>query len=182
MNPQAEDLLARFPGPVSLTASRWILWFAPPLMAGLLAFSVYLLVNAIEARSSEVIYAGLAVIVFSFFSIRVLIRLLPGHASLALDVSGFEVRNAYERTFWLWRNVSNFRVEVPSDERLPDRVIFDVVGKKPLRGSEGGGSLPEGYRLKLADLAALMNAWRERALTLPRATSVPHVGEHRGRS
>jgi len=30
--------------------------------------------------------------------------------------------------------------------------------------------------------AALMNAWRERALTLPRATSVPHVGEHRGRS
>jgi len=100
----------------------------------------------------------------------------------ALDVSGFEVRNAYERTFWLWRNVSNFRVEVPSDERLPDRVIFDVVGKKPLRGSAGGGSLPEGYRLKLADLAALMNAWRERALTLPRATSVPHVGEHRGRS
>jgi len=116
-----------------------LIWFA-----GLLAFSVYLLVNAIEARSSEVIYAGLAVIVFSFFSIRVLIRLLPGHASLALDVSGFEVRNAYERTFWLWRNVSNFRVEVPSDERLPDRA-------RPLKAEcrpSGQGFVPSSPALR----------------------------------
>jgi hypothetical protein len=172
-------ILARFPGPVTLTPSRWLLWFAPPLMAGGTVFSVYLLIKAIEAGSSEIIYAGLAVIVFGFFTIRTLIRLLPGHTSLTLDSSGFHIRNAYVRSSWLWRNVSNFRVEVPNDDRLPDRVIFDVAGKKPLRGSAGGGSLPEGSRLRLADLATLMNAWRERALALPRTTSsVPHVGQH----
>ena len=176
---QPDLILARFPGPVTLTPSRWLLWFAPPLMAGGTVFSVYLLIKAIEAGSSEIIYAGLAVIVFAFFTIRVLIRLLPGHASLTLDPSGFEVHNAYERSAWLWRNVSNFRVEVPDDDRLPDRVIFDVAGKTPLRGSAGGGSLPEGYRLRLADLAALMNAWRERALALPHTpSSVPHVRPH----
>lgn len=167
-------ILARFPGPVTLTPSRWLLWFAPPLMAGGTAFSVYLLINAIEAGSSEIIWAGLAVIVFGFFTIRVLIRLLPGHASLVLDASGFTVHNAYERHAFLWRSVSNFRVEVPADNRLPDRVIFDVAGKKPLRGSDGGGSLPEGYRLQLADLATLLNAWRERALPHT-ASSVPHI-------
>jgi hypothetical protein len=114
--------------------------------------------------------------VFGYFTIRTVIRLLPGHASLTLDACGFETHNATERGHWSWRNVSNFRVEVPDDERLPDRVIFDVAGKKPLRGSAGGSSLPEGYRLPLADLATLMNAWRERAVAMPRPASVPHVG------
>ena len=175
---QPDLILARFPGPVTLTPSRLKLWTAPPVFAGGTVLSVYLLLNAIEAWTSEVIYAGLAVVVCAFFTIWTLIRLLPGHASLTLDPSGFQIRNAYTRSSWLWRNVRDFRVEVPDDERLPDRVIFDVAGKKPLRGSAGGGSLPEGYRLKLDDLAALMNAWRERARALPRTTSsVPHVGQ-----
>jgi len=173
------DILARFPGPVTLTPSRWILWFAPPLMAGFTAFSVYLLLKAIDSGSYQVIYAGLSVVVFAFLTIWTLIRLLPGHAGLILDAERFRVTNAYTHSAWSWRNVRNFRVEHPNDERLPDRVIFDVAGKKPLRGSAGGGSLPEGYRLKLDDLAALMNAWRERALALPRTpSSVPHVGQH----
>jgi hypothetical protein len=180
MRPDTADILARFPGPVTLTPSRWKLWLGPPVFAAGTVFAVYLLLNAIQAGSSEIIWAGLAVIVFAFFTIRVLIRLLPGHASLMLDASGFTVHNAYVRRAWLWRSVSNFRVEVPDDQRLPDRVIFDVAGKKPLPGSAGGGSLPEGYQMSLADLATLLNGWRERALALPHVstTSVPHVGPH----
>jgi hypothetical protein len=56
---QVEPILSRFPGPgpVTLTPSRWKLWLGPSVFAGGTVFSVYLLLNAIEARSSEIIYA-----------------------------------------------------------------------------------------------------------------------------
>ena len=144
-------------------------------MAGGTNFSGYLRIRAIEAGSSEMIYAGLAVIVFGFFTIRVLVRLLPGHASLTLDPAGDEVHNAYERRSWMWRNGSNFRLEAPDDNRLPDRRIFDVAGKKPLRGSPGGGSLPEGDRLRSAGVAMLIECAAREALALPRTRSTARI-------
>jgi hypothetical protein len=173
---QADTILARFPGPVTLYPSRLRLLVGFVLCLGLTVFSYYLLLNAIEAWSSEVIWAAASILVIGGLAARLAIMLLlPGATGLTLDADGFAISGIFRRTRHSWRSVGGFRVHEPDDERLPPWVAFDTTGARR-HGAKAAGALPINYPLPLEDLAWLMTQWRERALALPRPASVPRVG------
>jgi hypothetical protein len=140
-------------------------------------FSVYLLLRAIEDWSSEVLWASAAILLFAGCTARLAIMLLlPGATGLTLDAEGFAIARILRRDRFFWRGVSGFRVDVPDDERLPPRIVFNTsTAAPPRRGVKVTGALPSDYGLALADLAWLMTQWRERAVALPRPPSVPRV-------
>jgi hypothetical protein len=169
-------LLARFPGPVTLAANRLKLVFALVLFVGLLVFSVYLLLGAIDAGSSDVLRASLAILVCGVCAVRLALMLLLPHASgLTLDADGFAISRIFRRDRYSWRDASHFRVEERNDFKL---VWFELhsAGATATRG------LPGVYRLRDDDLAALMTQWRALALAQPRTNSVPRVGPARGQA
>jgi hypothetical protein len=179
-----DALLARFPGPVTLAPNRLKMLAAFVMCAGLSVFSVYLLRRAIEAGSSEVIWASLSIVVCGILAARLALMLLLPHATgLTLDADGFAISRIFGRTRFSWRNVSRFRVEEGKDAAELRLVRFEVLsaGTAPRRGATVTRALPGNYRLSDDDLAALMTQWRALALAQPRTTSVPHVGSARPR-
>jgi hypothetical protein len=163
-----DALLARFPGPVTLYPRRPVVVLILVACAGLTVFAVYLLLNAIDAWTSDVIRASLAILVCGGLTIRLTLTLfMPGMAGLTLDESGFAIAGVLRATRFTWREVSGFRVE--TDEVKV--VKFEVARRGRTATRELGY-----YAMPVADVALLMNAWRERALALPRPASVPHVG------
>jgi len=169
---EAETLLARFPGPVTIQPNRLRFLIALPVSIGLTVFSVYLLRQAIEAWSSDVIRASLAIVVCGGFAVAFVMLLLPGGMRLTLDADGFETVRFFRRVRVSWRNVAGVRVEEKENEVKWRQVFFDTTE----RGKKVSRALPLGYALPVDDLAWLLAQWRERALVLPRTTSVPPAG------
>jgi hypothetical protein len=186
---QADTILERFPGPVTLHVSR-------RRRLGGLAFS--LAVTAIFAWvwivNADPQYRGLygrimlpvTILLFGGLTVRAVILLLfPGSASLTLDVNGFEIGHVFRRIGMPWPGVSGFRVETTS---WPFRIggpLRQIVYDALCTGTGRRGStkvtraLPEIYglpRLHGDEFAWLMNEWRRRALAAsPAKTSVPVV-------
>jgi hypothetical protein len=171
-----DTLLARFPGPVTIPPSRIKLAVALVLLAGLTVFSVHLLLDAIEAWSSNVIRASLALLVCGILAVLSAIQLLPGASGLILDAGGFERRRWYRRARWSWRDVGGFRISATDDL---EPILFDIAGPAP--GAPRHGALPTNYRVAGRDLVRLLNDWRTRALAQPQPhpTSVPQAGDAR---
>lgn len=171
-------ILARFPGPVTITASRLKLLVALVALLGLLVFSVHLLMEAIDAWSSEVLWASACVLVLGGLVASVAILLLPGMTGLTLDVDGFAIGVILRRDRYAWRDVSGFRIEDEYGAAQLRLVVFDLraTSAHPRRGATA--ALPGNYPLSEEDLALLMTQWRERALALPQppTITVPHVG------
>lgn len=172
---EAETLLARFPGPVTIYPGRFKLLIALAIFAGLTVFSVYLLQQAIEAWSSDVIRASLALLVCGGITGSVVILLLPGAMRLTLDADGLEMVKYFRRDRFSWRSVGGFRVEEADADTKWKIVKFDDLR----RGGKITRALPINYPLPVDELARLLAQWRERALALPRTTSVPHAGSRR---
>lgn len=180
---EVDTLLARFPGPVTLHPSKLMLLVGLLMCAGFTAFSVFLLRQAIEAWTSEVLWAGGSLLLFAAATIRLVVMLLlPGAAGLTLNADGFTVSGILERTRWRWRDVSGFRVEDPDEPGWYRTVVFDGPvndawwRRRPLKRR----GLPANYTVSVDDLAWLMAQWRERALAQPHVVStVPHIGAAR---
>jgi|GEM_PF-3613187 len=106
---QVDTLLAGFPGPVTVYPNRLKILFAFVLCLGFLAFSVHLLLQAIEVWSSELLWASACILLFGGGLVRCAILLLPHSAGLTLDASGFTVRGAIWSVRYAWRGMSGFR-------------------------------------------------------------------------
>ena len=171
-----DTLLARFPGPLTVHPSRIKLLVALVLFAGLTVFSVHLLRDAIEAGSSDIVRASLALVVCGVLAVLSAIQFIPGASGLILDARGFERRRCYRRARWSWREVSGFRIG-ETDDLEP--ILFDIAGTA--HGAARRGALPTNYRIPARDLVRLLTEWRTRALAQPqpRATSVPQAGDAR---
>jgi Bacterial PH domain len=95
--------------------------------------------------------------------------LLPGAAHLRLDEEGFTMCNLFRKGRLRWREVRDFRpYSVPGGTF----VGFDLTdgtfplgrfAARSLSGVEGG--LPDTYGLDPEELAAVLNAWRDRYAT-----------------
>ena len=166
---QAEIILARFPGPVTLHANRLKLFaifsaFMPYLRPGLEWY--------------ERVMAVLACLVCAVGAVRGWRLLLPGGVSLTLDADGFESRWGLRRIRTPWLDVSGFRPQ--SDHHIEiGKVIGEVdvltPDKKSWRrgATKATSALPDNYRLPKADLVWLMDEWRKRALAQRR---LAHTG------
>ena len=180
---QADAILARFPGPVTLhvTRNRRLLGLA--VGVGGTALFVWFLMTPGGYRASYWYMEPLGTLVFAGLTIRAVILLIfPAAASLTLSADGFEIGHVFYRTRRSWRDVSDFRVETRHVWRYgPHRqVMYDVLDSGTARrgANKRTHAVPEFYgrpRLHGEALARLMNAWRRRALALPPETSVPVV-------
>ena len=169
---QVDDILAQFPGPVTLRVT-WRRKLGGLLTgAGFVAFFTWLLlsdyarVRGYISGTSGVIGAWISIVFFGALAIRAaLLFLVPGAGRLTLDAEGFEIVHAVRRIRLSWRDVSDFRVETG---QLPGRIggPFEQI-RYDVHGAPRGGTTPEVppiYGLRRGALVALMNGWRARAL------------------
>ena len=162
---EADPILERFPGPVTLHISARKKLLALALGSGLLVFSIYLLVApGIISGTYETIMACLSVLLFGGLTVRAVIMLLARSAArLTLDADGFEVSTVFWHVPTPWRTVRGFRVEETGDDKVK-RIVYDVLTAGGERAQETG-TLLDNYGLPDGDLARLMNEWRRRALS-----------------
>src|SRR5712692_10367733 len=157
------ELLARFPGPLTLYPSRrkWLL-----VLAGCTAFTAggYFM---IQDQASGGWYV---LVVFGVGSVIAAVMLLPGAGRLALDRHGFTCTSLFKSHRVRWQDAGDFApVQVPpANIRLVGYDDATVAGRRiaainvELTGRNA--ALSDTYGLSADDLARLMAAWRERAL------------------
>jgi hypothetical protein len=160
---KAAQLLARYPGPVMLYPSRkkWLTVF--------LGGAAFTAGGVMMVRSGE----PLGWFVLGFFALVAVIAaaaLLPGAGKLTLDRDGFEATTLFRRHRARWADTDGFDSAVvpPSHQAL---VVYDdrtlpSGGLAGINTSITGrnSALGDTYGFAAADLAALMAAWRERAV------------------
>jgi len=166
MQPQeadAHDILARFPGPITLVPSRrkWLL-----VALGGAAFTAI----GVWMVASGNGLGWLAILFFGPCGLIGLAAALPGAGGLTLNRDGFDIINLFRRTSFSWRDVDGFgsaRVP-PSGHNL---VVFDNAKARGgtiasmnvgLVGRNAG--LPDNYGMTAEALAYVMAHWRAKAL------------------
>jgi hypothetical protein len=165
---QAETILARFPGPVSLHVKRRRKAVAFALCLGLtvaFAWAVF-----VAARDSDG-WIGFALFLALFGALTVraaIMMLVPGIGSLTLEAGGFSMEYILRTARTSWRDVvSEFRDETMRRARGRMRVVaFEVAIPSAWRGAPTTAKrmLPDNFELPLDELAWLMNEWRRRAV------------------
>lgn len=173
VKPEPPAMLAqRFPGPVDLTVSQRKMVM---VLVGALIFagvSLWYLFNEQPSLYGRIVlWAGVA---FLGAGIPVILCILVMGAGLRLDAEGFRVRQAWRRYRTRWTDVSPFEVAtlpIPLATQSVLAVIYDDATAKGSKlaavnvGLTGrNAALPDTYNFSHAELAELMNLWRERAL------------------
>lgn len=163
-----DTILARFPGPVTLTPPRRKTIVALLVCAPFMAFCVYLITAGRLTGWQDTAVAWAAAAFFGACAARALILLLiPGAARLTLDDDGFEVASILRRVRAPWRHVSGLRAGASGPGKDPC-VTYEVRDLSPSPQSRAATkatrTLPDNYGLPADDLAWLMNEWRAQAL------------------
>ena len=159
---EARQLLSRFPGPVTLSASRakflLVLLTSLPFAAG-----GYWLASRGDPK-------GWLLLVFSgLCSVLAALQLLPGSNTLTLDGAGFEVKAWSLRRRTRWRDVTGFEAR-PVPQAPIQRVFYfntnlrtSMLAKINVMTLGSNAALPDTYGLAANDLARLMTVWQDRA-------------------
>jgi hypothetical protein len=129
--------------------------------------AAFAIVGALMVRDGER-FGWVEILFFATAAIVFCLLLFPGSAYLKLDPAGFTFCSLFRSHFSPWSEVESFAVGSVGPRRL---VVFNFSashhGQKNLRKLSAAisgyeAALPDTYRLKAAELAALMNNWRER--------------------
>jgi hypothetical protein len=157
----AADILARFPGPVTLHPSlrKWGLIFA-----GCAVFAI-----AGQAMIRDGALTGWFVLIFfGLGTLLAALAMLPGAAALTLDATGFEVTSFYRRSRTRWQDATDFIATRIPPARLRFVLFNDAAHAGTLSRINAAmigrnGAIPDTYGLRADDLAQLMAQWRDRA-------------------
>ena len=177
---QADAILAKFPGPVTLhvTLNRRLIGLVFGVCGT--ALFIWFWMTPDRYRWYDWIMEPVGILFFAGLTIRAVILLIfPAHASLTLDADGFKINHVFHHIRRSWRDVSDFGVETRYYARygLHPHVMYDVFDSGAARRRSKKKIVPEFYgrpRLHGEALARLLNAWRRRALALPE-TGVPII-------
>ena len=174
------ELLANFPGHVTLQPSRWK-WI------GILAASAVLVGGGIAqnlSAGSTGILAWLPVAVFGMLMLGAAVVIFIAGLRLSLDDEGFTLRAGYRSERWRWSDVGDFAIaeylhNMPgafmrnrigfNDKRL-SKTASQRVGEQLSTALTGRDcALPDGYGstafgLPMEDLVRLLSQWQQRAL------------------
>jgi hypothetical protein len=178
---QADAILAKFPGPVTLNVPTWRRLLGLLVCVCGLALFVFFWMSQHRYRSYDWIMEPLGIVFFAGLTIRALILLFfPRYASLTLDADGLTIMHVFHHFRWSWREVSAFSAETKIIPRYgPYRAVTYAVGDSATdRRRAKKKIVPDLYgepRLHGDELVRLLNEWRLRALALPPETSVPIV-------
>lgn len=168
-----EELLSRFPGPITLYPPRekWAM-----LAAGSLAFAMiggFLILD----DNAQTLLGWIDVLFFGACLLVSAIKLLPGAAALTLDISGFEENTLFLlRARTQWRNVTDIKADAaPAARSGMKRVWYNDTASKG-HGPAGKQAAPPGcnagltdtYGLSAEELADLMVRWQQQALEAER--------------
>lgn len=158
-----DEILARFPGPVTLKPSRRK-WLFMALIGGAFTATGLFLMPKAE------VWTWLGVGFFGFGTLVAIITLLPGSAGLRLSRDGFLVTSLFRGHFVAWAQATDF-VADPVAPARKKMVLYNDAGSKNSRygkistGLVGrSGGMPDTYGMSADALAGLMSRWRERAL------------------
>lgn len=159
---EADQLLSRFPGPVTLYPAR-MKWLVVLLVTSLFTAAASWMV------SRGVPNGWLALALAGPGWIASAIQLVPGTAALTLDGDGFEVKAWALRRRSRWADVTRFIAKAPPGTRT--KVVFysnrerknAVLGKINALACGDTAALPDTYGVPADDLARLMSLWRDRA-------------------
>jgi hypothetical protein len=155
------EVLARFPGPVTLRPSfkKWGLIFAG--CAVCVIIGQWMIRDNAPTGWPVLIFFGAGMLVAA-------VAMLPGAVALTLDSTGFEVTSFYRRSRTRWQDATDFTAA----RILPARTRFVVfndtrTGRRLAKVNTflagRSAALPDTYGLSGDDLAQLMAQWRERA-------------------
>jgi hypothetical protein len=168
----AAQILARFPGPVTIYPSRkkWLLVFA--ISIAFTAGGTWMIASCDASGWFVLVFFGLGAIVAAA-------ALLPGAGALMLDSDGFEVTNLFRHHRSHWQDTGGFlAARIPPARHL--MVVYDDATQSAknlakintaIVGRNAG--LPDTYGLSADDLARLMAQWCERALGRSRSSTRP---------
>jgi hypothetical protein len=165
---QVEDVLSRFPGPVTLPFVRQDFWRA----FSLLIFPAFAILSAVLIADGG---HPVGAILFPLLTIIAGIRLLPASRGLTLDANGFQQRVFLLSLRSLWRESTNFTVVPILSPYSGRRVTMAIWYHDQAREDWWFGSLLKlgtPYNagvmpvdgLTIEELTNLMTHWRERAL------------------
>ena len=166
------EILARFPGPVTLYPSRrkWLL-----LMAGCLLFAGVGIGGAYNGDAKD----WLGVAFFGLGAIVPGLMLLHGAASIRLDSDGFEMTNLFRHARFHWQDASGFEAQFPPVLRAsaippPSWNKFVAFDNAKMRNStwtrviallmKHNAQLGDTYGFSADELAKLMTQWRNLAV------------------
>lgn len=156
-----EQILSRFPGPVTLYPSRrkWLL-----LLVGSGLFTA----GGVFMVKDHAQWGWPALIFFGICTVFAAVMLLPDAAGLKLDSDGFQMTNLFRSHRWHWRDVKGFEAVLITPHQT--LVCFDDPAQAggmlaQLSQSYAGhnSALPDTYGLSADDLAMLMSQWSNRA-------------------
>jgi hypothetical protein len=191
LSENAAAVLRQFPGPVTLYPTRLRCGLVMAIGAFLLTFSIYCLVVAINPSALSTLSAmglgdypteqdwnyillALALGGLLFFLgisglIGFPIAYSRGAISLMFDEKGFEWRSTLRGGRGLWSSTSDFvslstgaGSRIAYKEMNPRKSWSEVLDRWYLGDRS---NFPNNYSVRADELAELMNAWRERALS-----------------
>jgi len=164
LSPEAAAVLARFPGPVKLSATKVRRGFALGLgvMGAAICIGGFALGHQ-EGKPDFHVLMGLVAIPFALFAIWAGASLANNRLSLELDGMGFtrdggaRTRWTDVREFWFYETFQagayvGFDRNSTNNKFFPEMVPFDQ-------------RFNETYGFRADELAALLNRWRDRAIT-----------------
>lgn len=170
---EIEDIVAEFPGPITLRASR-LKWWVMILLSSTMTAAGMFLVSFIYFHPARIIGdvrmgVGISVLCTLFFGLCTVFGTIALRRSeLRLDENGFQV-TAINRKQYLWSEVSDFDVFLC---RGTASVVFKTT--KPRRSSLGNlnalltsgrnDGLPDTYGFGAAELMQLMRSWQSSAM------------------
>jgi hypothetical protein len=157
--PKADAILRQFPGPVTLHPSPWKSVIVALMLVPLAVMSALLIRSG--APPFIFVIAVLLGVVGALGPFVMVAVLVTGANNLTLTAESLEFRNTLRGPVrWRWDQVSGFATIHVAHAW---RVVYDDETK---RGSRWGTQrlLPDTYRIGATNMAALLTAWRERAL------------------
>lgn len=199
--PGREDLaklLEKFPGPMTLTCSKWKwlrlliigavfvtlgVWmiedaasFSDAPLARLVAQFPALLGLHLDAAAAVAITGWVTCVFFGLGLVFCFVNLLPGAAELTLNSDGFTMSSLFRQKSYNWTNVDGFAVaKVQYGFGVTKFVGYDDllaaesrVARANVALAGRNSGLSDTYGMSVERLADLMSAWRERALAISR--------------
>jgi hypothetical protein len=167
-----DSILARFPGPVRLTAAKGMIRI---IMIGGLVFEFLLGRSLIAGEGDPLTLVGVMIVVLAVVLRSAVLIVRPDGLALTLNRDGFTVRYLLRAKTRAWSEVGDFTawtsrrfdLTVYNDRSRSTGMIERVLSR--LRKARFGRDavLPDTYHLGAERLAKLMSLWQQRALPKP---------------
>jgi hypothetical protein len=165
----SQDSALKFPGPlmIGLSLKGHLLWlFGTACLTMLFAGDTTII---------------LATTFFGVVTMMIVVKLLPGSRTLRLDAGGFETTHWFRTRRFRWSEVTDFAVWgtdhrglVTFKDKTQRLGIFGRISAALMGGRNN--VLPNGYAAP-ADLARVMNTWRNSALSATKRTGAESTAQ-----